>query len=696
MPEIKPDSPEYAQKRAGVSKDDLHKEMMARHAECSDYWRAEYELAEADMEFAFMPDKQWDDWMTKTREGRPMYTVNKLRQAMKQITNDQRQNRPQAKVRAEEDGDAELAEVRQGLIRNIDSKLDAQRAVDTAFQFAVGGGYGVWRLTTSYQDDGGFDQVIQREEIANPYAVKFDPAARKKDRRDARYAFVDSRWARTAFRARWPDAKLVSVDGINDANNLWWDEHEVTVSEYWYKTTESVEIVLMSDGSVYKADEIASVKDELRASGVTEQRRRWHDREKVWHSIVSGAEILEGPNEWAGRFIPLIPVWGELLQLKDKERFFGAVRFAKDPQRMYNYERSTFIEVLADQPYSPFMADIASVEGLESQYSSMRTKKPPVLFYNGDPNKPNNGKPSREAPPAFPAALANAASISGDDIKAATGIYDASLGARSNETSGKAIIARQREGDIANFDYIDNLAYSLKYDFEVMNDLITAVYDTERQVRIIGEDGAEKVVRINKRIRDEQTNEIVTLNSMDQGRYDISATVGPSYTTQRMEAAEAMMQLANDPSPIGMVAKYGFIKSLDAPGLEDVRKAARKILVDQGLLEPAEDEQPPGPPPPNPKDVAGAEKDAAMAAKYGAEAEQTQLENIGLAASLGLAGPPAMPQQMPPPGMGAPPAIGPPGPPMNQPPPQGGFFMPDAMGQPPQGTAPDGFPGMPT
>jgi portal protein len=685
MAEIKPDSPDYAQERTGVSKADLHKEMLSRHDECRDYWKDEYELARQDMEFAFLPDSQWDDWMTKTREGRPMYTVNKVRQSMKQITNDQRQNRPQAKVRAEEDGDVELAEVRQGLIRNIDSKLDAQRAVDTAFQFAVGGGFGVWRLTTSYQDDGGFDQVIQREEIANPYSVVWDPSSRKKDRRDARYAFVDAQWARSAFMERWPDARLVSVSQTTDADKGWWDEHEVTVSEYWYKKVETVEIVLMSDGSVYDSDEVAAVLDELRAAGVTEQRRRFHEREKVWHCIVSGAEILEGPNEWAGRFIPLVPVWGELLTLKDKERFFGAVRFAKDPQRMYNYERSTFIEVLADQPYSPFMADASSIEGYEGQYQSMRTKRPPVLLYNAHPNAPNGGKPSREQPPMFPAALANAAQISSNDINDALGIHDAGLGKRSNETSGKAIMARQREGDIANFDYIDNLGYSLKYDFEITNDLITAIMDTERQIRIVGEDGAEKVVRINKRVLDEVTGQEVTLNDMSQGRFDISVTIGPSYTTQRMEAAEAMMQLANDPSPIGMVAKYGFIKSLDAPGLEDVRKAARKILVGQGLLEPEDGEPPPPPPQPNPADITKAKLNEAQAGKYVAETEQTDLENQNLAfqmghrmGALGIQPPPPPPMQPPP----------------NQPP-QGGFSLPEPMGQPPQGTAPGGFPGLP-
>lgn len=684
MAETKPDSPGFATEREGVSKEELHKEMLQRHKACWDYWKPQYDAAREDVEFAFTPDSQWDSWMTETRRGRPMYTVNRVRQALKQITNEQRQNRPQAKVRAAEGGDSDLAEVRQGIIRSIDSQIDAQRAVDTAFLFAVGGGYGVWRINTRYADDGGFDQVIEREEIADPFTVVFDPAAKKKDRRDARYAFVDTKFARSEFKARWPGAKVVPIDTVTESNLDWWGEHDVTVAEYWYKKTEQVEIVLLTDGTVHEAADLALIEDELAAAGITIQRRRVIERDKVYQCIVSGAEILEGPNEWAGKFIPLVPCWGELIRINGKDRFFGATRFAKDAQRMYNYERSTFIETLADQPYSPFMADAASIEGYEAQYQSLRTRRPPVLLYKANPSLPNGGKPSREAPPSFPAALAQAAAISADDVKAATGIYDASLGARSNETSGRAILARQREGDVANFDYIDNLSYALKYDFEIINDLITAVYDTERQIRIVGDDGAEQVVAVNRTVIDQQTGQAVTLNDLTQGRYDVSVTVGPSYTTQRMEAAEAMMQLANDPSPIGMVAKYGFIKNLDAPMLEDVREAARKLLVNQGLLEPAEGEQPPPPPQPNPKDVAAAEKDGATARKALAEAEGQEIKNQAAAFQLGA--------QMGALGIAGPPQPPPPAPAPNQPP-QGGFFVGGAGA--PAAPAPGGFPGQP-
>lgn len=633
MADTLPDDPDFAKKRSGVDDEDLHKEMLDRHRACKDYWDPKYALARDDVKFAFMPDDQWDEWMRDRRKGRPMYTVNKLRQAMKQITNDQRQNRPQAKVRAVEDADADLAEIRQGLIRNIDATSDADRARDTAFQFAVGGGYGVWRVTTAYEDDGGFDQVIKKEEIADPYTTYCDPSAKTKDRRDARYWFVDTTMARSEFKERWPDAEIVSVTNSLDSKD-WWLEKEVVVAEYWYKKVEEVEIVLLSNGDTVDADNLDLIIDELAAQGVTIQRRRMADRTKVYQCIVSGTEILEGPTEWPGRFIPIVPVWGEILRMEGEDHFFGAVRFAKDAQRMYNYERSVLIEIIDDQGYSPFMAPDKVIQDHADQWAKLRTSRPPMLAFTPDASLPGGGMPVRQPTPEFPVALANSSAMSSDDIKAATGIYDASLGSRSNETSGRAILARQREGDVANFDYIDNLSFAIKYDFEITNDLISAIYDTQRQIRIIGDDGAEKIIAANKTIIDQQTGQEVILNDLSRGRFDVAATVGPSFTTQRLEAADAFQQMSQTQGPMGAIAMYMFLKNIDLPQGEEALKAMRKILVGQGLLQPEEGDEPPQQQQPNPKDIADAEKaqaDAinaqARAALAAAQADGQIIEN---------------------------------------------------------------------
>lgn len=632
------DDKNYAIPRAGVSEEDLLAEMRGRYKACSDYWEPKFALAAKDMRFAFVPDEQWDEWMRSSRSAdRPMYTVNKLRQALKQITNDQRMNRPQPKVRAVEDGDKDLADLRQGLFRNIEQQSNADRAYDTAFEFAVGGGYGVWRITTQYADEGSFDQDIRLKEVSNPYSVKFDPAAREKDRRDARFAFVDQLMPRAEYKARFPEAEIKDfAAGISKDQTLWWTDKAVRVAEYWYKVAEISTICQLSDGRIVEKSALTDILDDLAANGITILKERQVELDRVKHCLVSGSQILEGPTDWPGKFIPIVVVWGNLLNIEGEELFCGETAFNKDAQRMYNYERTTFIEYIAEQPYSPLMADAKSIEGYEKQYEGMRTARPPVLLYNADPSLPNGGKPTREQPPAFPAALAQAAQISADDIKSGTGKFDASLGARSNETSGRAIMARQREGDMSSFDYLDNLSFAQKYSFEIINDLVPYVLDTERQIRWIGEDGAEKVIAVNKPEWDQQTGQWVTVNDLAQGRFDIAVTVGPSFTTARMEAAENLQLISNDPSPVGMLAKIAFIEALDAPGLEWVKKGARKWAVQNGLAEPEEGEQPPPPPQPNPKDVAEAGRAAAQAANYAAQAQGQEIENSQAAFQMGV------------------------------------------------------------
>ncbi len=178
---------------------------------------------------------------------------------------------------------------------------------------------------------------------------------------------------------------------------------------------------------------------------------------------------------------------------------------------------------------------------------------------------------------------------------------------------------------MSSFDYIDNLGKAMLYSFEVIDDLLPHIYDTPRTVRIIGEDEQEKIIQINQPIQDQQTGEWVTVTDLD-GKYDLAMTIGPSFTTQRMETAEAMLNLSNDPSPMGMLAKYGFIKSLDAPGMEEISKGARKMLVGQGLLDPEDGEQPPQQPGPNPKDVADAKLKEAQAFSTTMTGQKTQVE----------------------------------------------------------------------
>lgn len=664
----------------GVDDKDFLAEMRERHQAARGHWSSQYHHAKQDMEFVFTPDKQWDETMRDARKGRPCYTFNKLRQALKQVTNDQRQNRPQPKLRAVDDTDKEMVDLREGIIRGIERLSNADRAYDTAFQFAVGGGYGAIRIITDYVDADSFEQDIIIKEVANPYAIYWDPSAIEKDRRDAAYVTFEQKLKKSEFKRRWPKADMTNFENSEIAkNHVWCTDEDVTVLEYWYKEYEKRTLLLLSDNRVIDADEAEQIVDELTAQGITVKNERTTEVPVVKWCICAGNEILEGPTEWAGKFIPFVPVWGDIINIDGKDVFSGMVSYAKDAQRLYNYERTAFVETLAKQPKSPILATGKMIEKYRHIWESLGTDDPPVLPYDPDPQAPG-ARPTREMPPALPAAFIQAAQVSSDDIKATTGKFDASLGARSNETSGRAIAMRQREGDVASFDYIDNLGYAQKYVYEIVNDLIPHIYDTERQIRFVSADEAEKVMRVNQVVFDEQTGQHVTVNDLSRGRYDIAVTIGPSYNTQRMELADAMMQLANDPTPFGMLAKYVYFKSLDMPQIEVIVKSARKLLVQQGLLEPEEGDTPPQPPQPDPKMVADAKRLEAQAAKLEAEAQGQTLENELLSFQHGMALgqleiPPPLMQQQP------------------NPAPQGAFFSPQAFEPMNQQSAPDGFPG---
>lgn len=594
------------------------------------------QLALDDIRFVWYEGYQWDERLRLLRqsEGRPCYEYNKLKPTIKQITNDQRQNRPQVKVRAVEGADKSTADVYQGLIRNIESNSDADIAYDEAFRMAVSGGFGVWSLSTDYVNDNGFDLCIRINAIRNPFSVHWDENAVEWNRSDAREVWETDLISREEFEARWPKAETVDFDSYGVGDNYmrqWWHDDSVRIAKYWYKVKAKKKIYRLSTDEIVDAEEFDPIADELQQPGLDEQGQvirqpitivdtREIETDKVMVEIVSGKETLEGPFEWAGKYIPVIPVWGELTNIDGRDRYCGLVRTARDAQSNYNYHRSVTQEAIANAPKSPFLVTPKMIAGHELQWQRIGVANEPAVFYNPDPEAPG-GRPTREPPPDFPAALVNAAQLDAEDLKAVTGIYDASLGARSNETSGRAIMARQREGDVATFDFIDNMSRALKYQGQILVDLIPKIYDTQRVIRVLGEDGTEDYVKLHEPVFDQQSGHWITKNDLSRGQYDVSVTVGPSYTTQRMEMADAMMQLAQGGGPDAALAKYAAMKAMDTPGMDEILKGFRKMLVGQGILDPGEDDAPPQPPPPNPLMVAEGKVKEAQANKYNADAQ---------------------------------------------------------------------------
>lgn len=597
------------------------------------------EAAKDDLQFALVAGHQWDGHMGELRGKRPKYEFNKLRPAIKQVVNQFRQNTPQIKIRATEDGDRKLAEIREGLIRNIESRSRADDAYDWGVMYAIAGGFGCWTVATEYADEGSFDQDIVIRRIPDPFSVHFDPAARELDRRDGRYAFVESRMTRSQFKAKYPKAEVVSFDGpLNDASMVdWYGEKDVRVAEYWYEESTKKTIYQLSDGRVVDAEEWDPVADDAAhppmdpqtgrpvSEPITIAQEREVTVDKVKMEIVSGREVLEGPTDWAGKFIPIVPAWGDFINIDGKDEWYGMTRMSRDSQTLYNYNRSNAVEVLASQPRVPYWYTPKQAEGFEAQWKQMATANPAGMPYNPDPDVPG-GKPMRDPPPTFPAGMFQAAQVDDADIKGTSGIFQASLGQASNETSGRAIQQRRMQGDTTTFDYTDNGSRAIRFTGEIINDLIPHIYDTERQVRILGEDGAEDYMTVNRPVFDQASGQWIKENDLAQGRYDVAVTTGPNYATQRMETLDAMMQLVQTGGPLQPLAFYLAVKNMDIAGADDILEGARRMAIQTGLMDPGKDDKQPEPPPPNPKDVADAKAKEAQALKYTADAGKAEAE----------------------------------------------------------------------
>ena len=516
-----------------------------------------------DLKFANEPGEQWDVALRTERGNRPCYEFNKIRVTCKRIINDIRSNRPQGKVRAVEDGDVDTAQTVEGLVRNIWNVSDGDSAVDHAAEYQVTAGMGAWRIVTEYSDDTAWDQDIKIKPITNPFCLYVDPACMDPVKRDARYWFITSTIAKEVYEDKYGKIPAVEFEkGEFDDDDDWGDDDGVRICEYWYKKPIAKTLYLLPDGATV---------DEL-PQGVEPLRTRQVQTNQICMIVMSGDKILEGPVEWAGAHFPFVMVYGEAIVIDGKRKWWGLTRHAKDAQRSYNFSRTLAAESVALAPQFKWWATPMQAEGLVEQWATAHQQNLPFMLFNADPSQP--GAPQRMGGADIPAALVQEMQISSEDIKAVTGIYDASLGQRSNETTGVAIRARQNEGAIATFNYSDNMARGIRRTWEILIDLIPKVYDTERSIRILGTDGAEKYVKVNH--VDPITGQ--TENDLSRGKFDVAITVGPNFSTQRQEAAEVYMQLAQaNPAVFGVAGDLIF-KSMDLPYADDIAERMKVIL----------------------------------------------------------------------------------------------------------------------
>lgn len=533
------------------------------------------ERAREDVRFARHSD-QWPDDIkdARSQEGRPCLTINRLPAFIRQVVNDGRQNRAGIMVKPVDSGaDEKTAHVLAGLIRSIEQQSQADVAYDTALDHAVTASFGFWQVVIDWAHPQSFDKECYIRRIADPLSVYWDHATTQFDASDWSFGFVIEDVAERDFKERYPDAALVSVDDDRAYNQSWRIGDDVRIAEYYRRTVKTGKLLLLSNGMEIRTLPEKEYKGEARASldvlGFEVIREREAEFPEVMRHVISGVEELEKPELWPGTMIPIVPVWGDEIWGENGREFKSMTRDAADAQRMFNYWRTASTELIALAPKAPFIGPEGFTAGHEADWRDANTRTLSTLEYAGDV------PPIRQPFAGIPAGIMQESLAAADDIKAVVGIHDAALGVAGNETSGRAIFARQREADVSNFHFLDNQARAIGYTGRVLLEVIPSVYSARQTVRILGEDMAESVINL---VTENQPAVPGKFYDLNVGKYDVTVRQGPSFTTQREETRDTLIELAERVPDAAAILGDVLVDHLDFVGSDKLARRLRALL----------------------------------------------------------------------------------------------------------------------
>jgi hypothetical protein len=521
----------------------------------------------SDLKFASPDgDDQWDPVVKMQREqaSRPAMSFPRCHTFVQQVSNEARQNKPQIKFAPRLDADKDTAEVYEGLARYIQYSSDAQVAYETAVEYSAGGSFGYYRFLTDYADDDSDDLELKIVPVLDPltiYGVLVPACFNRKPM----YAFVVEEIPKEEYKLKYPESEMATMAWreAETANEGWVGSEAVKIAEYWWV-------------------------EEKRVKG----KRR--PKSVVKFCKTNGLEILPGDDgetsqtDWPGSTIPIIPVLGKQMIIEGQARLFSVVRPQKGAQQLINYSKSRIAETLSTAPISPFIAVEGQTAGYEAQWKTINTNPQSVVYYKAvDVAGRPAPAPARQTfePPIQ--ALSSFVMQEVEDMKATTGIYDAALGSSgTNETSGQMVMRRQQQSNLTTMHFLDNLERSFKQGGKVMEEVIPLVYDTKREITILGKDEAEKVVQINAPYTDESGKK--HHYNLADVKLGLIVTMGRSFDSKRMESFDMMQQVIQaNPDSFPMIADI-FFKNSDMAGADQLAERYQKMLPPQ--LQPNQDE----------------------------------------------------------------------------------------------------------
>ena len=536
------------------------------------HWEEIYRKAREDMYFiSDNEDAQWDPADRKIRERRPCLTIDQLGQFIHQVANTIRMNTPTINIIPGTDGDAETADIFKGLIRNIEYKSNADEAYDTGSLSSIRCSIGFIFVDHGYVSNDSFEQELTIRRSVNPLQCWIDCDSIEADGSDARRGIKIESISVQSFKRRFPEAEVSSFG--EEKSGSYKDDDSVNIAEYYEIIDEAKEVGLTDLGEMEEIIE-----------GVEYSATRTLKKSKIMRYLLSGADILK-ESRFPGKYIPIVPVYGEEAWIDGKRQLYSLIRKSKDAQKMYNYWKSLETELLMKQPNAPVMAAAGTTEDYKEDWQN--PGKSMVLRYNATDADGNPvPKPERLAPPTIPTGIVNAARATVDDIKATMGIYNASLGEASNETSGVAISRRKEEGDVATYHFGDNLVRSITHVGRLLVCAIPEVYDTARIIQIIGLEDEPQQIGVNGAMAPDQERPF----DLKKGEYGVRVVTGASFTTKRQEAAEFFQSIVEKQPELMTVMGDLLFKNMDFAGAQAMAERMKKV-IDPKFLDENKDQE---------------------------------------------------------------------------------------------------------
>lgn len=562
-----------------------------------------------DRRFYSISGAQWEGDLSDQFENKPKFEVNKIHLSVIRIINEYRNNRVSVDFVSKEGSEYDqLADACDGLYRADEEDSGAQEAYDNAFEEAVSGGFGAWRLRTDYEDDEDEENEQQRIRIEPIFdadtSVFFDLNAKRQDKSDAKRAWILHAIPIETYKEEYGDDPASWPKEVDDTEFDWNTPDVVYIAEYYIneETSETIHIWENLDGTEKRYSDMdfedePELSENLKAIGSTEVSTRQIKRRKIHKYIMNGARILEDCGYIAGKNIPIVPVFGKRWFIDNVERCMGHVRLCKDAQRLKNMQLSKLGELSAYSSVEKPILTPEQVAGHEIMWAEDNIKEWPYLLVNPitdlNGNTQVSGPVAYTHPPMISPAMGALLQITEQDMQDLLGNQQAAEELQPN-ISAKAVELIQNKLDMQTFIYMSNFAKAIKRSGEIWLSMAKEILvEPNRKMKTLNSQKEVGSIELYKPIFDEKTGKLEYENDISEADFDLMVSVGPSTQSKRaatVRAVTGMLQMTADPE-MQMILSMVALMNMEGEGITEIRQYARWKLLRMGIIKPNEEEQ---------------------------------------------------------------------------------------------------------